>query len=164
MKRISTYTYVFIMLFVLSLGLALWRIGYAGLALVAIILGALWGLAQWRGWHRFNTLAFALSIVLVGIGAWAGSPQFWLFLSLVFSIVVWDLGRFARLADSASFVRDEGRMIRAHLIRLGGVLVIGVGLSLLALNLSFRANFDVALILAFVLILSLSRVVGFLRE
>jgi hypothetical protein len=163
MKLIRPCVYLCLAVITLSLSLAFWQVGYSILITPLIILFGLWGLAHWRGWSWASDLAFGVSSLVVGVGAWAGASPFWLFLSLAGMIIAWDLGRFARLLDRAGSVRDEGGLWKAHFIRLGGVLVIGLGLSFLAVNLSLGVNFDLTLILVFVLIYSLSRVVGYLR-
>jgi hypothetical protein len=164
MKPVHSWIYLCLAVSALSLSMAFWQVGYIILISPSIILTGFWGLAHWRGWRWARDMAFAVSILLVGFGAWAGGSPFWLLLALAGALVAWDMGRFAWLLVRAGIVRDEAGLWKAHFIRLGGVLVIGLGLSFLALNLSLGVNFDVSLVLAFVLIFTFSRVVGYLRQ
>lgn len=163
MKIIHGLAYSGIIVAIASLSVAFLQISQPVMMYVVLLLGSFWGLSHWRRWNWANNLAFALNVLSLGGAAWIAGVSVWLFVALAGMIVAWDLGRFIRIIESVDIILNEGNIIKQHLIRLGVVLVIGLGLSFLALNLNFKTSFDWMLILAFVMMLAISRAVGYLR-
>jgi hypothetical protein len=164
MKIVQVLIYGCITLGALSLSLACLAIDLTILAISVLLLVFFWAVAFWRGWDWAVNSLFGLNVIILGSAAWLGANLIWIFIALAGFIAAWDLGRWIRLAGEVDHILYEGLLVKQHLFRLGGVLVIGLGLSFLALNLDFKYSFDWALILAFVMVLALSRVVGFLRQ
>lgn len=164
MKVIRCLLYFGIALVGLGLSLGLYQHRFPNLAYLGWVLGLLWAIASWRRWIWVENLVFILSMLLLGVFAWIGAKTIWLLVALIGAITAWDLERFVRVMDDAPAVRNENQLIQKHILRLGGVLVIGAGLSLLTLFSDFRISFGWMLILTFVMILALSRVIGFIRR
>jgi len=143
-----------------SAGLGAWAWaagGYEGAAAGAAILGLVWTFAETR---RVRVAAY-VGFFLAAAGAAAGelrslSPEL-LLLSLGLALAAWDLSDLSRRLDLAAGkddrvstgLDDQRELERRHLVWLGFVLFIGVGLSAVALQArSVRLNFEVAAALA----------------
>lgn len=131
---------------------------------LSIVLGGFWVIAQWRRWGGASNLIFAVNAILFGFAALSPLPLVWLSISLTGMVLAWDIGRWMQIMENAPHISNGTQLIRNHLIRLGGVLVIGLSLSLLAMNLDFSLSFEWVLILVFMMVFLLSRVVGYMRR
>ncbi len=124
------------------------------------------GLALALRRHRTAAGGAWLMVVVVSglaaVGAWIGLDPWLLLLGLIASLSAWDLDAFARQVKAADAVEPalEGR----HLRRL--LVVDGIGLLLagLALTVQVRLSFGLAVAVAIVALVGLSRAIGFLRR
>ncbi len=151
---------------VLSLSLAVGHFlaGHPVWVFVAIFLGIFWAFAHLRDWAWANSLSFLLFCITIVMGTFFDVAIIWLIMGVVSALVAWDISYWTTRKNRVGRIDREDIMVKQHLRRLGGVLVIGLGFSLLALNLHLTLTFGWILILGFVMILALSRVVSYLRD
>lgn len=138
--------------------------GYPALALIPLLAAALWGLSEFRQWHWAAAPAFISLIVLLLPAALLHVHGFYLLVGLLMALSAWDLSRWMALAGRAQRLEDEALFVGTHARRLGGVLLVGLLLSLLGINLQFRITFGWVFLLALSLILALGRLIRFLRS
>ncbi len=159
------------------------RLAYAGVGVAALSfglgsgIGARWALVfisvglalLWLLGQRYQRL-FVGYLAMLGFVAAAmaavlvGAPTFWLLLSIVATLVAWDLDRFRQRLRSAERVVDEDTMVRAHLRRLGVVAGVGLVCGGVALSFELTLAFGWVLVLAVLALLGLSRAIRFVRE
>ncbi len=164
MKSIRVLTYFSTVLATAGLCLAFYFGRWPDLVYLTVLLGAFWIFTHWQRLKWGLNLALVLSALFLIVATWAESSRLWILISLVVFVMSWDLGRFTQLIENVAFIPEVNNLIKNHILRLGGVLVIGFILCLLALNINFKINFDWILILVFVMFLALSQVVGYLRR
>ncbi len=164
MKLQVSLFYTSLALCTLSFGVAFLVHGSLAFAVLNFSLGAFWAISHWREWSWGGLLSFGLFCLMIAFGVWRGVGVLWLLVGIAATIVAWDMARWIAQAKRAGRIIGGDKLIRHHLLRLGGVLVIGLGLSTLALNLKLAFTFGWALILGLLMILALSRVISFLRE
>lgn len=146
----------------LALGYALhahWL--WAGLA---IGLGLGWLVGQGWGWYWPAPVGFTLLIGLAAWGVWQGLSPGWFLFSTVAALVAWDLANFAQRQQQAAPEARAAGLAGLHLRRLLPVAGLGWLLGYLALNLHFNLSFGWALLLGLLVILGLSRAIGFLKQ
>jgi hypothetical protein len=147
---------------VLALGLGL--NGSWGGVLVALVVGAFWLVGRWRRWGWVASMALVLLIGMAVVGQVGGAGGGWMLVGVVVALVAWDLDHFTWRMQAAGCVKDFDALERRHLWRL--LIVAGAGLFLgaVALSVKIRLSFVVALLLAFLAVLGLSRVVRLLQR
>ena len=128
-----------------------------------LALGALWMVGERRRWRHVASLGLVLHATVAAMGMALGLGAGWMLLGVVGSLAAWDLGHFVETLRDAGRVEGARQLEREHLRRL--VLVAGLGLLLgaLALSVQSRLSFWMVMFLGLVGILSLSRVVAYLR-
>jgi hypothetical protein len=138
--------------------------GLWGGAAVALVVGVFWLAGQWCRWEWVASVALVLLIGVAAVGQSGGVGGGWMLAGVVVALVAWDLDRFAWRMRVAGYVEGVDVLERRHLRRL--LIVVGAGLLLgaIALNVKIRLGFAVAFLLAFLAVLGLSRVVGFLQR
>lgn len=138
--------------------------GLWGGSAVALVVSAFWLVGQWRKWGWVASVALVLLIGAAAVGLGMGIGGGWMLVSVVVALVAWDLDRFAWRMRAAGRVEGVDALERRHLWRL--LIVAGAGLLLgaVALSVKIRLGFAVAFLLAFLAVLGLSRVVGFLQR
>jgi hypothetical protein len=136
---------------------------WAGMV-VALVVGAFWLTGRWRGWEWVVSMALVLLIGVAALGQRGGAGGGWMLVGVVVALVAWDLDRLAWRMQAAGCVKDVDALERRHLWRL--LIVAGAGLCLgaVALSVEIRLGFAVVFLLAFLAVLGLSRVVGFLQR
>jgi len=133
-------------------------------ALVVLTLGLLWLLDQWRGWGWMASIALISFVGTAAVGLWLGLGSGWMLFGVAAALGAWDLDRFARRLRSVRHVAGRREVERCHLRRLLGVGGLGLGLGGLALGVKVELGFGTALLLGLLIVLGLSRAVGFLRR
>jgi hypothetical protein len=83
---------------------------------------------------------------------------------VVAALAAWDLDCFVWRMRAAGRVEDAGFLEQHHLQRLLTVSGAGLILGAVALSLRIRLGFAAAFLLAFLAVLGLSRVIGFLQR
>jgi hypothetical protein len=128
-------------------------------------LGVLWILAHWRKVYWASSLAFFIIILAAGYGVWNGFPTIWMLLGALGGLLGWDLSDFARRLRYASPTDDIRGMEQRHLVRVGVVAALGLGLAGLSVVIHVkRLAFEVAVGLVLLAALGLTRLVMRLRK
>ncbi len=164
MKLLQQVFYSSLAVTALSLAIGFVTNGLTGYVVLPLLIASFWALSQWRTWAWGNPLSFGFYCLVIAVGVWQDVSVVWLLLGIASSIVSWDLSHLIARGKRVEKIIDQGEMIKRHFLRLGGVLVIGLGLCLLALNLHLTITFGWALILGLLMFLALSRVISFLRS
>jgi hypothetical protein len=129
------------------------------------LVGALWLLLSNRDAELRPTASFLFLIGACGAGTFLSYNSVWLLTNLVVTLIAWDLDRFTREFQLTSkgqpSNKNEQAVFRAHLKRLGIVVLLGWSLGVVALNVRISLNFVSAMILVTLLLLSLRQVVSF---
>ena len=139
------------------------RLQWAG-ALIVVALGGLWLLGERRGWGWTGGVGLSGCVAAAVAGIWSDLPALWMLVSVVSTMVAWDLHRFERRRSMAGDVEAMDEVARIHLQRV--LLVAGLGILLggITLGTGLQLNFAWALVLGAVLILALSRVLRFIHR
>lgn len=161
---IARALFVGILLTVSTLALAYGLHGWWIAALVILIVGALWLLAQRLGWSWVAHVALVLFVSAAAFGLGQDLPTGWMLFGLVAALSAWDLDHFAHRLDGAERVQRARLLGRRHLRRL--LIVDGLGLLLggAALTIQVQLDFGLILLLGLLALLGLSRAVRFLRR
>lgn len=139
--------------------------GFAGPSLWIVLLGIAWVLAHWRRLYWFSSVALLLMIFAAGLGVWLEFPVVWMFLGALGGLLGWDLSDFARRLRYAAPTDNVEDMERRHLMRVGIVTVLGLGLAYLSTLLQVkRLAFEVAVGLILLAAFGLTRLVLRLRK
>ena len=148
--------------FLLALGFAL-RDLWAGTAAV-LAAGVLWRLAQWRAQPWASPAGLVAQATAAAVAMLLGVGGGWPVLALVAALVAWDLDQFSQRMRAAGRVDDAPGQERRHIRRLLMVAGLGGLLGLAALSFQVRLSFGLALLLAVVMMLCLSLVIGYVRR
>jgi len=156
---------------IIGIGLAtlLLTLGYAiggrwiGAA-ASVALGCLWLAGLRRGWNGIDSLGLIGFTGLAAVGVWLALATPILLASQVAALATWDLDRFAQRLRSAGRVEAEPDLTRAHLQRLLAATGLGLVLGGVALGVQVPLSFGWALPLAALMILGLSRAIGWLNR
>ena len=131
---------------------------------VVLAAGALWLLAQWRALPWASPAGLVAQGIAAAVAMLLGVGGVWPVLALVAALVAWDLDQFSQRMRAAGRVDDALGQERRHIRRI--LIVAGLGglLGLAALSLQVRLSFGLALLLAVVMMLCLSLVIGYVRR
>jgi hypothetical protein len=128
--------------------------------------GALWLLQSKYGAELRPTVSLLFLAGVGGVGTFLSYNPVWLLTNLVVTLIAWDLDHFTRDLQQFSMGQtrntEEPALFRAHLKRLGIVVILGWCLGVVALNAQISLNFTGALILSLLALLSLRQVVRYL--
>jgi len=146
----------------LAFGFALTDLWIGAVAVLAA--GVLWLLGQWRalGWTSSVFLVVQATAATVAMLNAVGDG--WSVLGLVAALVAWDLDQFAQRMGAAGRVDDAAGQERLHIWRLTAVVGLGGLLAAIGLGLQVRLSFGLALLLAALVILCLSLIIGTMRR
>lgn len=130
---------------------------------VAVSFGILCGIGLIRDQDWCATLFLWWCAVWSAIGVLNGLSAWWLLVSLCAALVIWDLARFEKRIDVLVNRQLALQLEKDHLLKLGIVLIAGLGLALLALFIRVQLNFTLELLLVIALLLGLGQLVRSLR-
>ena len=152
----------------LALGVVSLTVGYAlsdwsGLWPWMLLLGGMWVLSHWRGWHWFPTLGLAFAVLAAAVGVWFGVGFGWMFAAVLFSLAAWDLSGFEGRAQFAS-AEDLPGMEKRHILRLGLLSAGGTSLVFLALNIHGQFGLGWLALLAFMAASGLAQLIIWARQ
>jgi hypothetical protein len=151
------------------LGTAALALGYglAGLwmwALPVVGLGVLWLLGLWRRLVLASSIGLVLFAGLAVAGLLLEVAAGWMLAGLVAALGAWDLDGFFARVERVAWVEGRRDLERRHLWRLLVVDVLGLLLAAVALGLKLEFGFGVAVLLGLLVILGLSRAIGFVNR
>jgi hypothetical protein len=147
---------------ILALGFALTDLWVGTVAVLAA--GGLWLLGQWRGLGWTSSALLVLQTAAAAVATLSAVGDGWSVLGLVAALVAWDLDQFSQRMGTAGRVDDAAGLERRHIRCVLIVAGIGSLLGIVALSLQVRLSFGLALLLAVMMMLCLSLVIGFLRR
>lgn len=144
-------------------------IGYAvqGLlfvALVFVLLGALWAAVQARSMGGLEGLLLYVFALAAAVGLWIGVPGWAALLALVATLGAWDLDHFLQRLRSVERVAFESGLGREHLRRLALVEGLGYLTGLLALSTRLVISFWWEILLGILLVACIARIIAFVRK
>lgn len=108
------------------------------------------------------SLTTVLLASAAAVGAWLELQGWLLLMGLIAALSAWDLDAFARQLRSVDAVEQEQALKRRHLERLLIVDALALLLGVSALTVQIRLSFGLALVLALIALVGLSRALGFL--
>ncbi len=153
-----------ILLATLALFLAYALGGWWSLALLFAVLGALWGLGQWRGWTWVANMGLLLFVGGAAFGVWLGMGAVWMLVGVVAALSAWDLEHFARRLGAAGRIDRAWDLQRNHLLRLLMVDALGLVLGGVALSVRIPLGFGAAVLLAALAVFAMTRAIRFFRH
>lgn len=128
------------------------------------VVGLLWLLRLPLGRAGLASVGLLIFAVFAGYEVWVGLPAIGMLLALVLALAAWDLDRFARRLRSADFVEHEPELVRAHLMRLGGVCGLGLLFGGAATAIRLDLGFWWTLFLALLAVIGLQQALRSLRR
>ena len=146
----------------LALGYGL--IGLWTWAVSAVGLGFLWLLGQQRGWGWAASVGLTLFVSAAAVGLWLDAGAGWMLVCVVAALSAWDLDQFTQRLNGVGRVERLRDLEQRHLQRLLIVAVLGLTLSVIALGIRVEFGFGAALLLGLLVVIGLSRAIGFLRR
>ena len=164
MKRANTLAHISTVIATLSLASAYAFSHQPMIALPIIAMGVLWSYARWKEWFWVTHAGFIFFLIGVTAGVLIDLQSLALLLSVASILAAWDLDYLLQRFGQTEIVENRSRLILEHLKRLLMVEVIGIGLGILSLNLTFQIPFGFVLLLGILLVIGLSRAVGMMRE
>jgi hypothetical protein len=136
----------------------------SALAIGCFVVGLLWLLSQWRRWTRVAHAGLIVFITAAGIGVWIGLNPILMALSVLGSLLAWDLADFSGRLHAAAPEDDLRILVKSHLLHLAGLGVIGLVVILAALLFHLRISFGWLFLLAFVAVFGMMQLANRLRR
>jgi hypothetical protein len=129
-----------------------------------VTLGLVWLIGQRRDWGWMASVGLVLFVSTAAFGLWLGAGTGWMLIGVVAALSAWDLDHFTQRLSGAGRVESARDLERRHLQRLLTVDVSGLVLAIVALGIKVEFGLGTATLLGLLVILGLSRMVGFLRR
>jgi hypothetical protein len=129
-----------------------------------VLAGALWLLAQWRRWSWISSLVLLVFVAAAAFGLWIGLPPSLMVIGAVGGLLGWDLADFLRRLRFAAPSDDGHAMELRHLARVSIVAAISLVIAGVSAIVHIRIPFELAVILALVGTLGLTRLVAWLQR
>lgn len=148
----------------LSLAIGWTMAGYWPVGLTLLILTPLSLFLVKRKFIPTLSLALVLIVLLASFGLWRKLDLSLALLAVVCALAAWDLDSFSRRLALASAEDDPASIERQHLLHLGLVLLLAVGVSYLSPFIRFESNFERAIILVVFTFTGIGALVHWLRN
>ena len=133
-------------------------------AIICLIIGLLWLLSQWRRLDWVASLGMLVFTSASALGVQVGMSPFLLAISVLGSLLAWDLADFSRRLRRAAPEDDLRPLEKQHLTRLAGLGGLSLVLTLAALIVHLQISFGWLFLLAIVAVLGLLQLVKRLRQ
>lgn len=163
-ENISYLLYATIGFATLSLVFGFFLSRYPSISVIVAALGIMGGLASRKSQPWIKNTMFVLMILMTILAALLGLNRYLLLINTIFTLAAWDLSYFTSTLKRADSLPKETDLIATHLQRLAIVSFSGLFLALISLLLELEFSFGWALLLGLVLIISLSRSIGLVRQ
>jgi hypothetical protein len=124
---------------------------------IFVVLSLAWWRGQACGWQPASAIGIAAVFVGAVLGIWLGAHRFGMLLVTGLALIGWDLDGFEQRLWQTEPDPELERLVQHHLIKLGAVVLIGIGLSGATMVLRARLNFWLVLLVGLILAISLSR-------
>ncbi len=163
LKMYDFYHFSAIVIATLSLALSyFFQSAWLGAGLI-LLSGVLW-LSEAR--KDLPWLASVMMLVFFGLGgygAWLGYSSGLILIGIIATLAAWDMAYFWQHLQPSSKVEKETALKQAYLNRLGLVVGASFLLGSLALLIQFELNLGWALVVGFIVIITLGRVMRGIR-
>lgn len=133
-------------------------------SVLVLVLGAGWILSEIRRWRWIGSLSLFLMIIGAAVGIIVEVSPIWAIMAAVLSLAAWEFGYFQRFIVISPWVRNEDLIKNRHQRRVIFVSVIGAVLAWVTTQIEIDIGFGVALLLAIISLMGLSRAVLYLRR
>jgi hypothetical protein len=138
--------------------------GLPEVAIGCLAVGLLWLLSQWRRWDWMASIGMLIFCGAAGLGVWIGLSPVLMAISVLASLLAWDLADFYRRLRRAAPEDDLRSLERLHLLRLAGLAGTSLVLILAALLIHLQISFGWLFLLALVAIFGILQLVRRLRQ
>jgi hypothetical protein len=138
----------------------------SGLPMVAIgcfVFGLIWILAEWNRLAWVAPAGLFILITITGIGVWMGLSPFLMAMSVLGTLLAWDLADFSRRLREADQEDELRSLKRNHLVRLAGLAAISLVLILAALLIHLQISFGWLFLLSLAAVLGIMQLIKRLR-
>ena len=157
-------SYISLVIAALTLSSELADVGFIFGIPVTILVSVAWGIFIWRKWNTGCILCMLILVLEISLTTILDGSQLILLISLLATLTTWDLATFyIRLSSNKHIVHEE-LLIRSHLKRLVGVILLGLALPLLAYGLQLDLQFWQVFLLGILLLTGLSQVFSQLKR
>ena len=139
----------------------------SNLVMVAIgcfLIGLLWLLSKGSRWTWVAPTGLIVFIAAAGMGMWIGFSPVLMAISVLGSLAASDLAYFSHRLRSAAPEDDLRSLEKNHLVRLAGLVAIGLVLILAALFIRLQISFGWMFLLALAAVLGMLELVKRLRR
>jgi hypothetical protein len=157
-------SYISLIFALLILSVMFAQTGFIWGIVINIIVGFLWGLAIWRSWRIGGLLGLFFVILGISVAVIAAGVRWLSLVSTLSVLATWDLSSFHRKLSDNEEIREEDELIRIHLLRLSGVMLLGLTLPAIAFVLTIELKFWQVFLLGALLVLGLSQVFSQLKR
>ena len=119
--------------------------------LLVVLVDMLWIVSLLKEWKNLTTLFLIVvfSLAVIGLAQGAGAVQ--IILGYLCGILAWDLDKFQRYLSSADSISNKTYIMKRHLVRLAGVIIV----SLILCQASFQLNLQLNLYVVIAMICGL---------
>ncbi len=162
--RTSGLLYAVIIVAIFSLAAGFFFADLPAAAAPILLIGAVWVAAEIRGWRWIGSISLFLLITGSAVGIIVEVDPIWAIMGTVLALAAWELSYFRGFLKQAPWVRNEDQLVRRHHTRVIVVAVVGGATAWLTTQIEVDIGFGVALLLAIISLLGLSRAVIFLRR
>ena len=153
-----------ILLGMLPLVLGYMRFNLLPVGMGCLVVGLLWLVLQRQSRAMVSSLCFIVLGFAAGMGAWIGVNPFLMAISLLGSLMAWDLTDFSRRLRRAAPEDNLRNLERRHILQLAMLGGIGLSLILTVLFGRLKISFGWILLLVIVFISGMIQLVNRLRQ
>jgi hypothetical protein len=164
MKLPALLARFFIILAALFLAGAYWLADYQSVSLITLGLVFLSLLFLQKGWVWHVSPLLSLYLAGAAAGFYLELQPAWLVGAALSALAAWDLEYFSRRLHKAGLVIDQAGLIKAHLLRLVWVGLLGLTLFGISNIIQFQFSFGLAVVLALLAVFGLSQGIAYLRQ
>lgn len=124
----------------------------------------LWLIGHRRKWVWIADAAFAVYGILAIICVWLEVHPWWVLVGIISTLSAWDSAGFLQRVSASQSQAETRQLSYGHLRRVLPVMIAGFSFAALTLNLDITLDFSGILLLGIIAILTISRMIGFLRR
>jgi hypothetical protein len=110
-------------------------------AVGCFVIGLFWIYSERRGWHWVAPAGLFVFVIAAGAGVWIRLPPILMALSVLGSLMAWDLAGFSRRSKDAAPEDDLRSLEKSHLLQLASLGAAGLVLILAAMLINLRISF-----------------------
>jgi hypothetical protein len=137
--------------------------GFTPIAWGLMTFGLVWTFTIQRDWTWFGDVALISFTLAAAAGIYLALPFSWMLAGNIGALITHDLSKFSRRLNNSAQEDDTRRIKRAHITRLGVLLILGITLSSAAVLWQTQISFEWIVIFVLVVVLGLNRLLSWLR-